>query len=293
MHVDRAGDAAHEVVRMRVLAAEDGVDLDDFLVEVEHFKVVRNGKEIDGRRQLHGRVAPVAVLEDGKLAAFDEFLQTRLYVTEVACGRQMVMRADLLLNFARFARIGRQSAHHVDPVQSRELIEVHQMVLYVQGCIHQVADDVGVLRDLDADGVFDGAHGCKRVNAGADAADAFDERPGVARIAPLENHFETAPHRAGAHRVGDDAVGVDFCLHAQMTFDAGDGVNDNAAGVLAVAHSLPPMSLLVLARAWATALMAACAAAATPTTATVAMPTLSTVASTPPQPGGRMSGSWL
>ena len=118
----------------------------------------KSSKEIDGRRQLHGRVAPVAILEDGKLAAFDEFLQTRLHVTEVACGRQMVMRADLLLNFARFARIGRQSAHHVDPVQSRELIEVHQMIVAPERCQHNVADDIGVVRHFNTDGIFDGVN---------------------------------------------------------------------------------------------------------------------------------------
>jgi hypothetical protein len=42
MHVDGAGHAAHQPVRVRVLAAEDGVDLDDLLLEIEGLEVVRD-----------------------------------------------------------------------------------------------------------------------------------------------------------------------------------------------------------------------------------------------------------
>ena len=234
---------------MRVLAAQDRVDLDDFFLEVEHFQVVCDGQQVHGRGQLHGRVSPVAVLEDRQLSAFDELLETRLDVAEVAGACQVMVRADLLLDVGRFTRIGGQGAHNVHPVQSRELIEVHDVVMHVQRRVHQVADDVGVLGDLDADGVFDGAHGGQGVNARANAADAFDEGPGVTRIAALQDDFETAPHRAGAHGVGDDAVGVDFGLHAQVPLDSRHGVDDDAAGVLVGTHSLPPISLLVLARA--------------------------------------------
>ena len=269
---------------MRVLAAQNRVDADDFALEIEHFKVVRHSEEVHCGRQLHLRMAPVALVEDAELAARDKLLQAVLHVAEVPDGSERMVRRDLLLKIGRFARIRFERAHHVDPVEGRELIEVHEVVVRVERRVDEVADDVGVLRDLDADRVFNGAHGRKRMNARADAADAFNERPCVARIAPLQNDFETAPHRAGAHRVDDFVVFAENGLNAKMAFDSGDRVDDNTT----FAHySLPPISLLVRARDWATAERAACAAAATPTTATVARPTLSTVASMPmPKPGG-------
>ena len=74
MHVDRARHTAHEVIRVRVLAAQNRVDLDDFLLEVKHLKVVRHGKKVHGRRQFHLRVAPVAVFKDTELAGSYELL---------------------------------------------------------------------------------------------------------------------------------------------------------------------------------------------------------------------------
>ena len=234
------------------------MDLDDFLVELEHFKVVRNRKKVHGRRQLHGRMAPVAVLEDGELARGHELLQAVLDVAEVAGRCQMMMRADLLLDFRRLARIGGEGAHDVDPVKGVQLVEVHQVVLHVERRIHQVADDVGVLRDLDADGVFDRTDGRESVNAGADAADAFDERPGVAGVTALQNDLEAAPHGAGAHGIDDLAVLINLGLNAKMAFDTGDRIDHDATGVSSCRHYSPPRSLLFcLARAWLTALKAA------------------------------------
>jgi hypothetical protein len=61
VQVDRTGHAAHQPVRVRVLAAEDGVDLDDLLLEVQRLQVVRHRHQVGFGRQLVGRVAPVAV----------------------------------------------------------------------------------------------------------------------------------------------------------------------------------------------------------------------------------------
>lgn len=68
--------------------------------------------------------------------------------------------------------------------------------------------------------------------AGADAADAFHERPGIARVAAPENDLKPAPHRAGRDRVADHVVGVDVHLAAHMAFDAGDGIDDDAAAAV-------------------------------------------------------------
>ena len=72
VHVDRAGHAAHQPVRMRVLAAEDGVDLDDLLLEIERFEIMRHRHQIGLGRQVIGLAAPIAVLERPELAGLDE-----------------------------------------------------------------------------------------------------------------------------------------------------------------------------------------------------------------------------
>ena len=84
VEVDGAGHAAHQVVGVRVLAAEDGVHLDPFLLQVQRLQVVGHGHQVGLGRQHIGLAAPVAVHEGAELAAFDELLQPVLDVAEVA-----------------------------------------------------------------------------------------------------------------------------------------------------------------------------------------------------------------
>ena len=62
----------------------------------------------------------------------------------------------------------------------------------------------------------------------ADAADALRERPRVARVAALQDDLDAAEHRRRRPGVADRAA-VDFGLDAQMAFDAGDRIDDDAA----------------------------------------------------------------
>ena len=64
IHVDGAGNAADQVVRVRVLAAEHRVDLDDFLLPHQRVQVVSHGDKVHLRRQYIGRMPPVAVGKD-------------------------------------------------------------------------------------------------------------------------------------------------------------------------------------------------------------------------------------
>ena len=107
------------------------------------------------------------------------------------------------------------------------MIEMHDVIVRLQGELHKVADRVGVLRDLDRQRILDRAHRGKRMGPGADATDALGEGPRVARIAALENHLDAAPHRAGGDGVADDVVGVDIDLDAQVSLDARDGIDDD------------------------------------------------------------------
>jgi hypothetical protein len=62
---------------VRVLAAEDGVQLDHVALPGQRLQVVRHRHQVGFGRQLVGRVAPEAAGEDAQLSGLDELLQTR------------------------------------------------------------------------------------------------------------------------------------------------------------------------------------------------------------------------
>ena len=71
---------------MRVLAADDGVDLNDFALEVQAFEIVGNAEQVDFRRKLISRVAPIGICENSELTASNECFQTILNFFEVSRG---------------------------------------------------------------------------------------------------------------------------------------------------------------------------------------------------------------
>ena len=73
---------------MRILAAEDRVNLDDFLLPLQRIKIVRHADQVHFRRQLVGRMAPVAVGEDAQPAG-GECLDLVLHIGKVR-GRVLV-----------------------------------------------------------------------------------------------------------------------------------------------------------------------------------------------------------
>ena len=115
--VDRAGDAAHKIVRMRVLAAQNGMNAHNFTLEVEHFKVVRDREQIHSRRQLHGGMAPIALIENRELPRFNELLHAVLHIAEVTDSCERMARRNLLLDSSRFAGIGIERTDNVHPVE--------------------------------------------------------------------------------------------------------------------------------------------------------------------------------
>ena len=225
LQIDRRRDAAHQIVRMRILAAENGVDLDDFLLPLEGFQIVRHRHQVRFRRKFVGRMTPIGVLENTQLAGFDELLQRSGDVGEITRCRGRPVRRDLLRQRRRGGRIGLERRHHIHPVQRVQMVEVNHMVLDILRQLHDVADDLRVLGDGDAQGVFHRAHRSERVNGGAHAADAFAECPGIARIAALQDHLEAAPHGAGRDGVADDAVVVQHGLNPQVAFNSSDGID--------------------------------------------------------------------
>ncbi len=81
--VQRTRHSADEIVGVRVFAAENRMDLDDFLLPFQGLDVMGRGQQVHFRRQLVGPVAPVAVGENAELAAFDERGKPSLHVGEV------------------------------------------------------------------------------------------------------------------------------------------------------------------------------------------------------------------
>ena len=182
--VDGAGNTAHEVIWMRVLAAEDGVNLDDFLLPFQGLEVVGHGQEIDRGRQLVGRTAPVTVGKDAQLPAADKGLEARLDVGEVF-RRTLRPGRNAACDLRGVLGIGLERADHVHPVQGVQMIEMHDVILHELGAEHEVADQFRIGWDDDVQRVLDGAHGGQRMHGGADAAGALGKGPRVARIASL------------------------------------------------------------------------------------------------------------
>src|SRR5262249_56657988 len=89
---------------------------------------------------------------------------------------------------------------------------------------NQVPDVLRVRRPLEMERVLDGADRGDRVHRGADAAEPLREQPRLTRIAPLQDALDAAEHLARRPRLADDAA-VDFRVDAEVTFDAGDGIN--------------------------------------------------------------------
>ena len=132
---------------MRRLGAEDGDDLVGLALHVERLDVVRDRQQVDVRRQLHRRVAPVAGGEDAELAAVDEGLQLVVHRADIgnAVGQSDRRRAELGGAF----RIALERRDDVDPVERGEVIEVHDMVVHAVRRDDHVADVLGVERHFE------------------------------------------------------------------------------------------------------------------------------------------------
>jgi hypothetical protein len=195
IRIDRGRHAAdQEALQMRVLAAEDGVDLDEAALPVERFQIVRDGHEIGLRRQLVGRMTPIGIREGPELAALDKGLHAVAHAGKILGARQRPIR-DRLRQRRSFRRVRAERADDVDPIERVQVIEMDDVILHVLRRYDQIAEQPCVRRGHGADSPFDCADRGDGVNRGADAADALGEGPGVARIAPAQDQLDAAKHR--------------------------------------------------------------------------------------------------
>ena len=228
VNVERAGHAAHQPVGMRVFAAKDGVDVHHVLLEIQSFDIVGHNHQVGFGRELVGGVAPVAVGKDAKLVGIDELEQLVLDGFEVA-RRRVGPGRQFLRQFRGGLGIGGGGRNHVHPVQPRQMVQMHQVIMVHEAELHEVADDIGVIGDVNAEGVFNGLHGRQGMGARAHAADALGKGPGVTRVAAFKDNFYAAKDGAAGNGIGDDVVVIDVHLAAQVSLDAGHRIHNEAA----------------------------------------------------------------
>ncbi len=244
MHADGGRSAAHQHIGMRILAAENRLQLHHLALPGERIEIVRHSHEVRLRRQGVAGMAPVGIGEDAELAGFDQFLDAILHVGEVAGGGSLVIRDGLRQCRGGF-RIGFERGYHVHPVERVQVIEMHHMVVHELRGDHEIAYQLRIGGDGVVKGILDGAHRRDPVDQRAHAADALREGPGVARVAALQDDFDAAYHGAGTGGTGDHRA-VEFRLDPQMAFDPRDRIDHDglcahgrfpAAGRLAATSS--------------------------------------------------------
>jgi len=107
------------------------------------------------------------------------------------------------------------------------MIKVHHMIVDAVGSDDQIADQLGVERDLQVQGVLNRAHRGDGMHRGADTADALGVEPGVARVASGEDGLDAAPHLTARPGIDDLAV-PDVAVDAQMSLDPRDWIDADA-----------------------------------------------------------------
>ena len=201
------------------------MDLDKAPLPIERFKVVRQCHEVGLRRQPIGWVPPIGVGEDAELSAFHERLHPIAYVREIFRTRERPVR-DRLCELGGLRRIARERAHHVDPVERLQVIEVNHVIMDILCGHDEVAQNACIRRWHGSDGMFHRANGRDRMHRRTHPADSLGERPCIARIASFENQLDTTKHRRGRPCLRNGAP-VDLRFDTQMTFDARDGIDDD------------------------------------------------------------------
>ncbi len=123
---------------MGILAAEDGVNLDNFLLPHQRVEIMRNRNQVHFRRQLVRRMTPVAVGKNAQPAR-GKLLDLVLHVREVS-RRILVPLRVRLRDFRSLLWICLQRVHNVDPVKRVQMVKVHYVILHVLSRHHDIAD---------------------------------------------------------------------------------------------------------------------------------------------------------
>ena len=236
-----AGHTAHHIMRMRILAAEDNMRRNQLALLIQHFQIMRHSQKMNFRRQqlVIGMVPPVGG-ENTQLAAFYDSFYLILNLFKIlgrSCRevmligfrygsfrrteRQFVSVQHRILQISRGNGVSSQSLYRAYPVQSMQMIEMHDMVLHRQRCRHDVADIIGILRNSNTQSVLNRTDRAQSMSRGANAANTLDISPGVTGVTILHNQFQAAPGGTGGNSVCNlPRCFINLHLYTKMTFNA-------------------------------------------------------------------------
>ena len=195
--VQRRGHPAHEEgLRVRVLAAQDGVDADHVALPLERLQVVRDGEQV-----LLGRAAGRPGGPSSRCAKSESWprvgqpLQARAHVARSTSRSPSASPTATEPGAPCVAGLGLQRRDDVHPVERVQVVEVDDVVVDELAARDQVAHELGVGRRRGADRVLDGPHRGDGVHRRADAADPLGPDPGLAGVLALEDRLDPAEHR--------------------------------------------------------------------------------------------------
>src|SRR6185369_6740028 len=223
--IDGAGHSADQEVGMRVFSADDGLEPYDVPLPVKSLQIMRNRHQVGLRRELVGRVPPVAISEDTQLAAGNGFTDLLLDFAESG-GRIVGPGGNGGSQSGGLFRIRLQGACNIHPVQGMKVIEVYDMVLDRAHPDYEAANQLGRMRNRIFEGIFNRPDGGDRMYAGADSADSLGNRPGLPRIVPLENLLDP-PELGRTGPCPGDFPPISFEFYPQMPLDTGYRVDYN------------------------------------------------------------------
>jgi hypothetical protein len=104
---------------------------------------------------------------------------------------------------------------------------MNNVIMLVLGTVHEVSDNAGIFGNLHANRVVDCPHRGQSMDVRSDPAGALHEMLGIARITPLENHFDAPEHLPGAPGIHHfPASHLDF--NPQVALDSGYRVDRNS-----------------------------------------------------------------
>src|SRR5208282_2408093 len=165
------------------------------------------------RAQAHRRMPPVAVRENAELAAGDQTLDL------------VLDRFEFMMRISRpgaytvgdggcTRRVSHGNGSDIDPIQRRQMVKMNDVI--VQGVSNQneIADVLGICRNFELQGIFNGPNGGHRVNRGAHSAEALRENPAFL-----------------------NSTGVHFYVNPQVAFDTGYRVDGDAG------HGVSPFAV--------------------------------------------------
>jgi hypothetical protein len=109
-----------------------------------------------------------------------------------------------------------------------KMVEVHHMIVDVLRTYHQIADEFGVLWNVDTQGVLHGSDRGKSVNHRTNSTDTLRDVRSIAWITTLHDNFNAPSHCTGAVCLGNGfSISAEFSFNAQVSLNPCDRIYYN------------------------------------------------------------------